>query len=74
MYITRQALENAQLEVNLDDAGLSIQGREPLPPEATRNVDKIAKQLAYTPQEHDALMDYVVSVTVWRVLKSITSI
>lgn len=74
MFITREALESAGLKVNLDDNGLSIEGSMPLPPEATRNVHKIAKQLAYTPQEHDELMSYVASVTIWRVLKGITSV
>lgn len=74
MFITREALESAKLAVILDDNGLSIEGQEQLPQEAVRNVHKIAKQLAYTPLEHDELMNYVASVTIWRVLKGITSV
>ena len=74
MFITNEALEVARLTVSLDEHGLSIEGQEQLPDEATNHVHKIAKQLAYTAQEHDELMSYVASVTIWRVLQSITSI
>ena len=74
MFITHQAIENAQLVITLDDNGLSIQGQEPMPKEAQRNVHKIAQQLGYTPLEHDELMSYVAHVTIWRTLKGITSI
>lgn len=74
MFITREALESSKLVVNLDDNGLSIEGTEQLPPEAKRNVHKIATQLAYTPLEHDELMSYVANVTIWRVLRGITSV
>ena len=74
MFITNEALESSGLKVNLDDNGLSIEGSMPLPPEVSRNVHKIAKMLTYTPLEHDELMSYVANVTIWRVLRGITSV
>ena len=74
MFITNEALEAAQLKVSYDEHGLSIEGQIALPQEAIRNVQKIAKQLAYTPIESDELMSYVANVTIWRVLKGLTSI
>lgn len=74
MFITRIALEDAQLEVTLDEHGLSVQGSKPMPEQVRKNCKHIVSQLGYTPQEHDELINYVANVTVWRTLKGITSI
>ena len=69
MFITRHALANAGLEVNLDENGLSIQGTEPLPQGMRKHVKAIGIAMNFDPIDHDELMDHIVNVGVWKALR-----
>lgn len=74
MYITRKALEQAGIEVHLNEDGLSIAGQEPVTMKLIRALKQITDELEYSPDEADRLTQHVTDVPLLRKLTQIRSI
>lgn len=70
MFITRQALENAGLEVTLNKHGLAITGNEPMPDEVRQHIDAIGMLMQFSPMDHDRLGEHIASVGIWTALRN----
>lgn len=70
MFITRNALKDAGLEVTLNKDGLSIHGNAPMPDDVHKHIDGIAQIMQYGPMDHDRLVEHVASVGIWTALRN----
>jgi hypothetical protein len=70
MFITRHALRDAGLDVQLNKQGLSIQGNAQMPEEVMEHVHAITNLMQFTPMDGDRLVEHVASVGIWTALRN----
>lgn len=70
MFIARQSLEDAGLEVTLNKNGLTIYGNTPMPDDVHKHIDEITGLMQFTPRDHDRLVEHVASVGIWAALRN----
>lgn len=70
MFISRHALRDAGLEIQLNKQGLSIQGNTPMPEEVREHIDAVSNLMQFTPMDHDRLTEHVASVGIWAALRN----
>ena len=69
MFIPRKVIDRYELDVDLDDRGLSIRGTLPWPPSVAKHLDEITTALEFTGREQDDLGEHIANVRLWSLLK-----